>query len=60
MWGLGITLFCLLTLSPPFHSDNRNELFSMIKNDPIPWDKYKNKFSKNAAALLKSVEKNFQ
>ena len=55
LWSLGVLLFVLLTLNPPFYDENTKVLFEMIKNDPVPLDKYKKGFTKNAYLFLQQV-----
>lgn len=51
-WGLGVVLHILLTGAPPLWSDNRKELFDMIRHAPIPLDDPL--LSPSARALIKA------
>ena len=54
-WGLGILCYVIMTLTTPFYSPDRNELFKMILNDPVPYDLVQDKLSPKAMMFIKGV-----
>jgi serine/threonine protein kinase len=54
IWAYGILLFMLLTQEPPFFSENRRELFELIKNRDVNWSIY-DELSPLALSFLKAV-----
>lgn len=58
-WSLGIFAYVIMTLTTPFFSENRDELFKMILNDPVPWDTVIEIIDSKAMMFIKAVSYNY-
>lgn len=60
VWSIGIITYCLLCGSPPFVSNDREEVFFKIKNEPLHFNHSKfESISKEAKEfLVKALQKN--